>query len=181
MRRLLVTLALVASTAPLLGCGEDGPSAADPSAGAPGPTAGASTPGTGAGPVTATGAAAEPAATCAPEVRSADGPPEVRGVANAGNSFWGLLFPRGGPSLTTGRDEKIVWRMTGSGTLSIRATGPGGVTIEPVWGPSGHSGSTWTRPGDEWGTGWNFPTAGCWTVRASRSGGATGSAVLRVG
>ncbi|WP_460913775.1 hypothetical protein [Plantactinospora veratri] len=179
VRRLLVTLALLASTVPLLGCAEEHPDTAGP---APSPVAGASSsPESGAGPVTATGAAAEPAGTCAAETRSADGLPEVQGVADAGNSFWGLLFPRGGPSLRSGLDEKIVWRMTGDGSFSIRATGPDGTTIEPVWGPTGHGGSTWTRPGDEWGTGWNFPTAGCWTVRASRSGGATGSAVLRVG
>ncbi|MGI5147586.1 hypothetical protein ACQEVC_14620 [Plantactinospora sp. CA-294935] len=174
VRRLLVTLALVALTVPLLGCGEEGPGTA-------GPTVVPPSPGTAAGSVPATGAAAEPAGTCTDGAGSPDDPLEVQGVADAGNSFWGLLFPRGGPGLRTGRDEKIVWRMTGSGTFSIQATGPDGVTIEPLWGPTGHGGSTWTRPGDEWGTGWNFPVAGCWTVRASRSGGATGSALLRVG
>ncbi|MEQ4302883.1 hypothetical protein ABNF97_16050 [Plantactinospora sp. B6F1] len=171
MRRLLVTLALLASAVPLLGCAEDGPDAIGPTAGAlSSPT----------GPVTTTGPAAEPAASCAAASRSADGLPEVQGVADTGNSFWGLLFPRGGPSLRSGVEEKIVWRMTGSGTFSIRATGPGGTTIEPVWGPIGHGGSSWTRPGDEWGTGWNFPVAGCWTVRASRSGGATGVLTLKI-
>ncbi|WP_422773250.1 hypothetical protein ACN28C_10180 [Plantactinospora sp. WMMC1484] len=148
---MLVTLALVASTVPLVGCTGDGrgTAGATPTASAP--------------------------------VERAEGPPEVQGVANAGNSLWGLLFPRGGPELRAGRDEKIVWRMTGSGSFHIRATGPDGATVEPVWGPTAHGGSSWSRPGDEWGTGWNFPTAGCWTVRASRSGGATGTVVLRVG
>ena len=37
------------------------------------------------------------------------------------------------------------------------ATGPGGRTLRPVWGPEPHSGSSYHRPGDEWGTGWTFP------------------------
>ncbi|MFY1687852.1 hypothetical protein [Plantactinospora sp. WMMB782] len=131
--------------------------------------------------MTVTGGGAGPTDICPASPGTAENPLEVQGVADAGNSFWGLLFPRGGPGLHAGRDEKIVWRMTGSGTFEVRATGPDGTTVEPIWGPTSHQGSSWTRPGDEWGTGWNFPTAGCWTVRASRSGGATGSALLRVG
>ncbi|MFY1673195.1 hypothetical protein ACN27G_25050 [Plantactinospora sp. WMMB334] len=162
MRILFVTLTLVASTVPLVGCTGDDRGTAEATA-------------------TATAPAADPAPTCTTPVEPPEGPPEVQGVANAGNSFWGLLFPRGGPELRAGRDEKIVWRMTGSGSFGIRATGPGGANLGPVWGPVEHGGSSWTRPGDEWGTGWNFPTAGCWTLRANRSGGATGSVVLRVG
>lgn len=96
-----------------------------------------------------------------------------------GTTLWALLFLTGG-KLTAGAETKIVWRMTGTGDPTMRATGPGGAEITPVWGPTGHTGSTWNRPGGEWGTGWLFPTAGCWTMQASRSDGATASLVLRV-
>ncbi|AVT38983.1 hypothetical protein [Plantactinospora sp. BB1] len=154
-----MTMVLLALAVPLAGCGAEPP----PTVGPTGSRA---------------AGVADPGATCPAATGVAT---EVPGVADTGHSFWALLFPRGGPSLHSGREEKIVWRMTGSGSFSVQATGPDGVTVEPVWGPTRHDGSTWTRPGDEWGTGWNFPAAGCWTVRASRSSGATGSLVLRVG
>jgi hypothetical protein len=69
--------------------------------------------------------------------------------------------------------------MTGSGDLAISATGPNGTVVEPIWGPERHGGSTWERPGDEWGTGWIFPSPGCWTVNAKRTGG-SGYLVMRV-
>jgi hypothetical protein len=89
-----------------------------------------------------------------------------------------MLFPTE-PLLTAGKELKVAWRMTGSGDFSISATGPDGTVVKSIWGPEQHSGSTWDRPGDEWGTGWVFPTAGCWTLNATRTSGA-GSLVLRV-
>ncbi len=82
--------------------------------------------------------------------------------------------------LTAGAEIKVVWRMTGSGSLSISAYGPDGMVVEPLWGPESHGGSTWNRPGEEWGTGWVFPKAGCWTIRATRASG-SGYLVVRVG
>ncbi|MBF9134922.1 hypothetical protein I0C86_39275 [Plantactinospora sp. S1510] len=171
---MLAISALLTLAVPLLGCDADNPTAAGRS------TAG-STP-SDAGPTTDTGPGSPdgPAATC-PPVTTATPLGELEGIADAGNSLWALLFPRGRPGLNSGEEEKIVWRMTGSGALRIRATGPDGVTIEPATDPIPHESSSWTRPGDEWGTTWNFPVAGCWTVRASRAGGATGSLALPVG
>jgi hypothetical protein len=101
--------------------------------------------------------------------------PERQGVGD-GATLWALFFPTG-PSLTAGNEIKVVWRMTGSGDLSISASGPGGVVIKPRWGPEPHGGSSYERPGDEWGTGWVFPAAGCWTVNARRT---VGSATLAI-
>ncbi|ROT25844.1 hypothetical protein [Micromonospora sp. HM5-17] len=118
-------------------------------------------------------------AGCPPD---ADYPPpaELPGITvDPRDSFWGLLFLRETP-LRSGTEAKIVWRMTGSGTFEITATGPNGIVVDPLWGPDLHLGSTWTRPGDEWGTGWIFPTPGCWTVRAERSDGTVGTVALRV-
>ena len=67
-----------------------------------------------------------------------------------------------------GKDLKIVIRMTGSGPLHIAAHGPHGQVVHTIWGPEAHGGSTWNRPGDEWGTGWQFPAPGCWRIHATR-------------
>jgi hypothetical protein len=58
--------------------------------------------------------------------------------------------------------------MTGEGDLTIDATGPGGQQLAPAWGPEVHSGSNWNKPGAEWGTGFVFPTSGCWTLSLNR-------------
>jgi hypothetical protein len=68
----------------------------------------------------------------------------------------------------TGKQIKIVWRMTGHGAFELSALGPSGQMVHPDWGPEGHGGSTWNRPGDEWGTGFTFPSAGCWDIHAMR-------------
>ncbi|MFC6019522.1 hypothetical protein ACFP2T_25350 [Plantactinospora solaniradicis] len=173
-RRLLAIFALLTVAVPVAGCGADNPTAADPSAAGSAPSS--AEPTTGTGPARPGG----PAATC-PPTTSATPLSELQGVADAGNSLWALLFPRGRAGLNSGEEEKIVWRMTGSGALRIQATGPDGATIEPATDPIPHQSSSWSRPGDEWGTTWNFPTAGCWTVQASRAGGATGTLALPVG
>lgn len=103
--------------------------------------------------------------------------PEVKGDGGREASLWALLFLDGN-KLRAGRETKIVFRMTGRGALSIHAVGPVG-TVDPTWLKE-HGGSSWQRPGDEWGTGWNFPAAGCWTVSATRAGGATATLTLRV-
>ncbi|TYB47283.1 hypothetical protein FXF51_58570 [Nonomuraea sp. PA05] len=96
--------------------------------------------------------------------------PEVRGTARDAE-LWGLLFVDATP-LKPGKEVKIVWRMTGEGPLRVRAALPDGTTAEQKWGPEEHSGSTWRRPGQEWGTGFVFPKAGCWKIELSRERGA---------
>jgi hypothetical protein len=103
--------------------------------------------------------------------------PERQGASDDA-TLWALFFPAT-PVLSAGQEIKVVWRMTGSGDFSIGATGPDGTTVKPTWGPEPHTGSSFHRPGDEWGTGWVFPAAGCWTVSAKRTSG-SGYLVLRV-
>ncbi|MGH8946355.1 MAG: hypothetical protein ACRDVL_09405, partial [Acidimicrobiia bacterium] len=67
---------------------------------------------------------------------------------------------------------KIVWRATGEGDVTFQALGPNGSTVTPIWGPESHASSSWdSHPGDEWGTGWVFPEAGCWSVELRRDDG----------
>lgn len=63
---------------------------------------------------------------------------------------------------------KIVWRMTGSGELSITASGPAGESLALTFGPEPHAGSTYERPGDEWGSGYRFDVPGCWNLHLER-------------
>jgi hypothetical protein len=126
-------------------------------------------------PTRSTGSSA--AAACPPSPLSTPSSsrlPEIEGVGQ-GVTLWAL-----GPTPRRGQEVKIVWRMTGAGDLWIRAVGPGGTTLDPVWGPEPHYASTWHRPGDEWGTGWVFPITGCWIVQASRSEVGAGQLALRV-
>jgi len=92
---------------------------------------------------------------------------------------WGLFYP---PSFSDLDDApvqiempqpgdegltKVVWRATGEGPFVAEASGPDDVSIEPT-GVVEHLGSNWDRPGDEWGTTWNFPQPGCWTFTITR-------------
>jgi hypothetical protein len=99
--------------------------------------------------------------------------PEMQGVGR-GVTLFALFF---GPEAVAGQQIKVVWRMTGTGDLSIVAVGPDRRTVRPVWGPEEHISSSYHRPGDEWGTGWTFPSAGCWTIQARRP---QGSATLAI-
>jgi len=68
-----------------------------------------------------------------------------------------------------GDELKIVWRMTGTGPLGVDVTGPNGVRQALVFGPEAHvGGSSYHRPGDEWGTGFRFTKPGCWHIHLSR-------------
>ena len=79
--------------------------------------------------------------------------------------LWALLFFN---KAVVDEEEKIVWRITGSGgDFNVQAQAEDGTLISPVWGPEHHESSTWDRPGEEWGTGFNFPKAGCWTLTVS--------------
>ena len=78
--------------------------------------------------------------------------PEIRGTMKTDGELWALLFF---DEAHAKQDEKIAWRISGpGGDLTIRAHNETGETISPVWGPEYH----------EWGTGFNFPEAGCWTL-----------------
>ncbi len=76
--------------------------------------------------------------------------------------LWALLFF---DKAQAQQDLKIVWRITGTGSpFTIKAQHTDGTIVKPIWGPEYHGGSSWQRPGDEWGTGFNFPKPGCWTL-----------------
>ena len=66
---------------------------------------------------------------------------------------------------------KIVWRMTGEGDLSVTYESPEGVPAELTFGPEPHGGSSYHRPGDEWGTGFLFDEPGCWHIHFERTVG----------
>jgi hypothetical protein len=71
----------------------------------------------------------------------------------------------------TGQEIKIVWRVTGSGPLTLTATGPDEQDRPLVWGPDPHEDSDFKRPGQEWGAGYRFDRPGCWRLRATRGPG----------
>jgi len=104
--------------------------------------------------------------------------PQVEGTSH-GATLWGLLmFPHALPA-RVGDQEKIVWRMTGTGLLTLQAIGPDGRHHQLAWGPDAHQGSNWGKPGDEWGAGYVFTAPGCWDLRAIR-GHATADVWIRV-
>jgi hypothetical protein len=92
--------------------------------------------------------------------------PEVQGIMSTGGEMWALLFfdkPHAKEEL------KIVWRITGSGKdFTVQAKNVDGTVVGPIWGPIDHGGSSWDRPGYEWGTGFNIPEPGCWTFTVTR-------------
>jgi hypothetical protein len=85
--------------------------------------------------------------------------------------LWGWLMPTGPLPLRAGQDVKIVWRMTGTGDLRLTAWGPDGKARPLQWGPEKHSGSNFTKPGDEWGAGYHLAKPGCWRLHAARANG----------
>jgi hypothetical protein len=115
---------------------------------------------------------------CAPPSPANRGSHEVRGSgglwAQAGVTALHAAVLDG----VLGKQTKIVWKMSGSGDLSLVATAPDGSLVTPDW-LDVHGRSTWTRPGDEWGSGFTFTQSGCWNVHAER-GGATGDVWLVV-
>ena len=92
------------------------------------------------------------------------GLPEVRGTAT-GVQLWALFFAD--MPIHPKQEIKIVWRMTGAGDLHLVAVSPRGIRIPPDW-TQYHAGSNWQRPGQEWGSGFTFPVAGCWDLHATR-------------
>ena len=59
----------------------------------------------------------------------------------------------GGPLSVTGE----------GGEFEAEAQSESGSIVQPIW-KQYHESSTWERPGLEWGTGFNFPEPGCWTI-----------------
>jgi len=91
--------------------------------------------------------------------------------------LWALLFF---DQAVAKEDEKIVWRMSGGGFgIHVQAQNEEGTIIQPIWGPEYHESSTWKRPGMEFGTGFNFPTPGCWVITVT-SGSTIGQIALEV-
>jgi hypothetical protein len=101
---------------------------------------------------------------------------EIRADMKSRGEVWALLFF---DTAHANEDEKIVWRITGeSDQLDAQAQSEGGTVIQPIW-KEYHGGSNWQRPGQEWGTGFNFPEPGCWTITVRR-GETTGTISLDV-
>jgi hypothetical protein len=94
------------------------------------------------------------------------GPPEA-GLDSPRGSLWALFFNPVPP--TAGKEIKVVWRMTGSGAFIFRVSDATGMVAPLAWGPESHTGSNWNHPGDEVGTGFNFPHGGCWDIQVARS------------
>jgi hypothetical protein len=89
------------------------------------------------------------------------------GLDSTRGSFWALFFGPIPPSV--GKEIKVVWRMTGTGAFAFRVSDADGKTVPLAWGPQGHLGSNWNHPGDEVGTGFNFPHPGCWNIHVART------------
>jgi predicted acetyltransferase len=104
----------------------------------------------------------------APTAFTAGSDNEIQGATRHGSLF-GLLFGERVPP-RAGDELKIVWRMTGKGPLKVSFTAPSGKRKALAFGPVAHgAGSSYQRPGDEWGTGFRFDTSGCWHIRLTRS------------
>jgi hypothetical protein len=151
---LVVAVLVLVST--LTACSSDGDDGSNPKAQAT-PEA-TSTPGSAS--VTRT------ARPCAHLQRSR-APVELHGRGTA--SLWGLILSQ--LPIRVGDEVKIVWRMTGSGSMRVRAVSPQGHVAPLAWGPDAHGGSTYHRPGEEWGVGYRFTAPGCWRLHAQRDDG----------
>jgi hypothetical protein len=91
-----------------------------------------------------------------------------------GKGLWALLFH----DLKADQEIKIVLRVPGEGDLIVKAHGPGERIAEPESGPTEHDGSSWDRPGDEYGTVWIFPEPGLWTLKTFRASGEAEAVLL---
>jgi hypothetical protein len=88
------------------------------------------------------------------------------GMDTSRGSIWALFFDIVPPPAN--HEIKVVWRMTGAGDFTFRVSDAAGETVPLVWGPDGHGSSTWNHPGDEVGTGLNFPHSGCWQIHVAK-------------
>jgi hypothetical protein len=102
---------------------------------------------------------------------------ELKGDAGPA-SLWALVFHD--HPFVVSEQVKIAWHMTGTGPLRLSASNlDTGKVVAPWNGPDAHSSSSWHRPGEEWGSVWVFPSAGCWRITAARSN-VTGSLTVTV-
>jgi hypothetical protein len=111
---------------------------------------------------------------CRPPTRLRAAPnslPEVHGTSSRGQ-LWGLVMPQVPLPIRVGEAVKIVWRMTGRGSIRLTSRSPGRQLVPLVFGPDPHATSTYIRPGDEWGAGYRFSHPGCWQLHAQRSNAA---------
>jgi hypothetical protein len=83
-----------------------------------------------------------------------------------GGRVTGLLFAD--LPVIVGSEVKIVWRVTGDGDLAVRSVRPDGSTGPLTFGPEAHTGSNFSAPGGEWGTGFRFDAPGCWVIEVRR-------------
>jgi len=90
---------------------------------------------------------------------------------------WALLFFG---EAHANQELKIVWRITTTElAVTAEAQHEDGTIVAPIWGPEYHESSTWERPGEEWGTGFNFSKPGCWRITVT-SGETKGDIILEV-
>jgi len=99
-------------------------------------------------------------------VQSSNGWQEMHPDTFGNGDVWALILSS--PRFVAGQDTVIVWRATGTGVFGVIALDANGAQVPPKSGPDPHSGSNWQRPGDEWGTVFNFPHAGCWQLHVTR-------------
>lgn len=98
--------------------------------------------------------------------------PKANVLSTSSSNGWaaGLLFLKREPPIRSGDEVKIVWHITGEGPLSLQYFDPNGAERALTFGPTEHLGSSFDRPGDEWGAGFQFDRKGCWHIRLSRTG-----------
>ena len=108
-----------------------------------------------------------PRETAEPACDPPDVSPElVVEVPAEGGSVTGLLWDE--LPAEVGTDLKIVWRVTGTGELTVGSVRPDGSAGELAFGPEPHGSSSFEAPGDEWGTGFRFDVPGCWRIELRR-------------
>jgi hypothetical protein len=125
----------------------------------------------------ATLVATEP--VCQPSLiqKSENSFPEIQGTMKSDGEMCALLFF---DEAHANEELKIVWKITGTGfAFAAQAQHEDGTIVLPIWGPEVHTDSNWRRPGEEWGTGFNFPKPGCWTITVT-SGETRGEIILDV-
>jgi hypothetical protein len=98
--------------------------------------------------------------------------PKANVLSTSSSNGWaaGLLFLKHAPPIRSGDEVKIVWHITGQGPLSLQYFDPSGAERPLTFGPTEHLGSSFDRPGAEWGAGFQFDRKGCWHIRLSRKG-----------
>ncbi len=85
-----------------------------------------------------------------------------------GGTVWAWFMAAYPP--TAGTEDKTVWRLDGIeafGQPTFALVGQAGQHGQLTFGPEEHLGSSWNRPGHEFGTGLLFPAAGCWDVHVT--------------